>query len=444
MIKWLGIHYKFPPVATVSSRRLYLLYKALEELTETQVVVTSAEAAQRPTEPAFAHNFRLAQVGGRGLREWLYGNKHNVVPSAHKQRPGYGALVRLRETSPFDYWLGEGGPFYRKLAYRRAAQLVEQEGITHLFSSFRPWVDHQVAAQLKRRYPQLHWIADFRDLPMDPLRSPPYGMARHKRLLKERLADVDELWTVSEGLAEQFRQYHDRVRVVYGGLDKLPQATNWQADQFVINYSGSIYADLQLVSPLLSALERLSQQGQIDPRKILIRYAGRDRASFAGQLSKTKLGIATELHDTVSMEQAKAYQRETHINLLLSWSTEEYRGVLTAKLFDYLAAGRPILTLVNGPEDGELQTIIEESNSGKVFFEEGATTKNDGHGRLPAEVQKKDKADSRAESSSIDDWFLSLYKEWDANNGQLKWNPKPEMLQHLQPLPILERLLRPN
>ncbi|MEM6398079.1 MAG: hypothetical protein AAF741_17140 [Bacteroidota bacterium] len=452
MIRWLGIHYKFPPVATVSSRRLYLLYKALSELTEEQVVVTSAEAAKRPTEAAFFHNFRLSQVGGRGIREWLYGAKHNVVPSAHKQRPGYDALVRLRETSPFDHWLGEGGPTYKKLAYRRAAQLVEQERITHLFSSFRPWVDHQVAAKLKQRYPHLHWIADFRDLPMDPLRSPPYGLERHKRLLKDRLAYVDELWTVSEGLADQFKRYHDRVKVVYGGLDELPKANSWQSDRFTINYSGSIYPDLQVVSPLLACLERLTEQGRVDPEQILIRYAGRDRQLFADQLSKTDLPIKTELNDTVSMEKAKGFQQQTHINLLLSWSTETYRGVLTAKLYDYLAAGRPILALVNGPDDPELKAIIEGSESGKVFFGSMRNSEGNGSGHLlrpgeslrPAEVYKEKNVRPDNNSATLDEWLLKLYDDWSANNGALSWKPKPEMLKHLQPLPILERLLRPN
>ncbi|MEL6670123.1 MAG: hypothetical protein AAFP08_14215 [Bacteroidota bacterium] len=480
MIKWLGIHYKFPPVATVSSRRLYLLYQALSELTEDQVVVTSAEAAKRPVEAAFSHNFRLAQVGGRGLREWLYGAKHNVVPNAHKQRLGYDALVRLRETSPFDYWIGEGGPTYKKLAYRRAAKIIEQENITHIFSSFRPWVDHEVARKLKQQYPKVYWIADFRDLPMDPLRNPPYGIARHKKLLARRLAKVDEVWTVSEGLAEQFRAYHKKVRVVYGGLAKLPEPSCWTSDRFVINYSGSIYPGLQLVRPLLASLERLSAKGLIEPERILVRYAGRDKDLFATKLSQTHLPIASDLHDVLPLDQARRFQQQTQLNLLLSWATESYRGVLTAKLFDYLAAGRPILAILNGPDDPELRKIIEDSGSGKVFLETGWSNEPSIHsstdinqrsienngptvrtrlvspradGNRPAEVQKNaadqfeisqqlpNQLTKREDSNTIDAWVLGLYQKWASNNGQIEWKARPGALEHLQPLPILRNLL---
>lgn len=404
-------------MATVSSRRLYLLYRALDELTEDQIIVTSAEAAKRPKEAAFSHDFRLAQVGGRGLREWLYGAKYNVVPNTHKKRPGYEALVRLRETSPFDYWMGEGGPAYRKQSLKVASKIIEQERITHLFSSFRPWVDHQIAAQLKQRFPELYWIADFRDLPMDPLRNPPYGIYRHRKLLKKRLSRVDELWTVSEGLAEQFRSYHKKVRVVYGGLADLPVPSSWQSDRFVINYGGSVYSGLQDMHPLLSSLERLSEQGKIDPSRILIRYAGRDQNAFEQKLAETQLPLQQEIHEMVSLQQAKIFQQHTHINLLLSWSTATTKGILTAKLFDYLAAARPILALINGPDDSELRAIIEDSNSGFV------------HHRVGNDIR------------SLDHWILSLYRQWDLNNGQLVWNPNPKALEHLQPLTILRRLL---
>jgi hypothetical protein len=41
------------------------------------------------------------------------------------------------------------------------------------------------------------------------------------------------------------------------------------------------------------------------------------------------------------------------------------RGILTGKVFEYLTANRPILAI--GPEDGDLATILAETNAGVVI-----------------------------------------------------------------------------
>ena len=40
-------------------------------------------------------------------------------------------------------------------------------------------------------------------------------------------------------------------------------------------------------------------------------------------------------------------------------------GIVTGKIFEYLVSRKPILAL--GPEDGEANEIIKQTNSGKMF-----------------------------------------------------------------------------
>ena len=54
--------------------------------------------------------------------------------------------------------------------------------------------------------------------------------------------------------------------------------------------------------------------------------------------------------------------------LLMPDSEPRAKGLLTGKLFEYLASGRPILCI--GPEDGDAAKIINETNAGTtVSFE---------------------------------------------------------------------------
>jgi hypothetical protein len=82
--------------------------------------------------------------------------------------------------------------------------------------------------------------------------------------------------------------------------------------------------------------------------------------------------------------------------LLLNWSAPGYYGVLTAKLWDYLATGRPVLALVNGPEDEELRSIVEGANAGAVF--------------------------ANKEQGELEKWVGEKYAYW-LKNGELPWSP---------------------
>ena len=68
----------------------------------------------------------------------------------------------------------------------------------------------------------------------------------------------------------------------------------------------------------------------------------------------------------VSREKALIAQREAGLLLLLESPAAEARGVLTGKLFEYIAAGRPILCVGSRPEY-EIGEILVSTGTGRVF-----------------------------------------------------------------------------
>ena len=69
-----------------------------------------------------------------------------------------------------------------------------------------------------------------------------------------------------------------------------------------------------------------------------------------------------ELLPWSSRDQSLKAQRESQLLLLLHWGGDRERGVYTGKIFEYLAARRPILMIGGG--DGVLKDLIEETSSG--------------------------------------------------------------------------------
>lgn len=303
-------------------------------------------------------------------RFYLQQASRNTLQAGVKQRPLLRALARLTDSFPFSLLWGDGGLVYILAAYRRGKALVEREGVTHLFSSFRPIADHAVAALLKRRFPRLVWIADYRDLPvnraLDNVCWPRRQHAWQRRLLRR----ADLVTTVSAGLARQLRRYHPRVYVLPNGIG--PEAEALPAlslpPKFTIAYTGSIYPGLSDGRPLLRALQRLTGAGLLDRQRLQLAVAGKDNAhwrAWAGACGLDDclldLGLLPRAHTL-------ALQRQSNLNLWLSWSLGPDQGILTAKLYEYLAAQRPILGLVTGTRDAEVDAVFHQLRASHLQY----------------------------------------------------------------------------
>ena len=343
-----------------------------------------------------------ALIGGPGPAHTLPHNSYRKKVS--------GPLLRLRQSFPFLYLTDDGGPIYRLEAYQEAVRLIEEEGITTVFSSFRPWSDHLVARRLKRRYPHLHWIADFRDLHADPVRQDVWWPALQRWWARRVIAMADEVWGVSEGQVQYLRNLHPGATVRRNRLFTLPPAsTAPRTERFTIVYTGSLYENLQTITPLVSAINTMVARDDVRADDIELIYRGKDDGLWTEWTKGLHANVHCNTRAYVAPNSAHKLQHEAQILLLLTWSAPDYYGVLTAKLYDYLSAGRPILALVNGPDDPELREIVVGSHAGKVYE----------RGVLPT------------------DWLLGCYQQWRDSNGLLPWSSDlVHMARYLEDQPV--------
>lgn len=414
-MKVLGIHYFFPPDAVVGSRRLLLLYRALAPIAKGIFIISSVQGLARKEEVAYQHDWPVERISGKGLREYLAGGGATSFTGPYKQNRLFQVLTKLRNTFPLHYFTGEGGVGYQRRAYASAVRIIQQEGISHILTSFRPWADHLVAQRLKQRFPHLIWLADFRDLPIDPIRKDVYWPALQKRYAQNVLREANQVWAVSSGQAKWLQLLHPNVTVMPGGLEALPVPTAPRTKQFIINYSGSLYRDLQNVEALQKAVITLLQKYPMAAREVSINYQGKDASLLAEWMSNTKVEQLLEAQGPLPLARVKTLQAKATINLLLSWSGPGYSGVLTAKLYDYLAAGRPIMALVNGPHAPELRQYIEGSGAGIVI------------------------AGDREDV--LFPWLETQYLAWKKGGGTLAWTIDPQPLQALFVQPHLQNTL---
>jgi len=391
----LFITQRFPPHAGAAARRLRHLAREFAA-SGPLFVIRRGEAGVEADAVK-----KTINIPARDLRR-LVGTQQLTFSDSRKQGALTRLLLRMRQAYPFVYLIDDGGVDYRHRAFTAACKLIEQEGVTTMFSSFRPWSDHLVANKLKRKYPHLRWIADFRDLPVDPVRKDVWWPALQRKWGRGVVAEADEVWVVSDGQKKQFAGWHPRVRIRRNALLRLPPVpSSPRTERFTITYTGSLYPGLQTVRPLVKALTSLLAEESIDPHKLCLQYRGKD----AGVFRKWTEELPEECLDvqpSIAPAAAQTMQRNATVLLLLNWSAPGYYGVLTAKLWDYLSTGRPVLALVNGPGDEELEGIIAGANAGAVF-------------------RTKEQGEVKA-------WLAGAYLAW-LPAGRLKWAADLETLR---------------
>ena len=383
----------FPPRPAVAGRRLgHLATWALQHYSGVYVI-----RAERGYPGQDLPGLEVTALPARDLRALIGGpGPAQTLPHGSYRKRVAGPLLRLRQSFPFLYLTDDGGPLYRSAAYRQAVHLIETRKITTLFSSFRPWSDHLIARRLKQRYPHLHWIADFRDLHADPVRQDVWWPALQRWWARRVIRTADEVWGVSDGQVQYLRQINPRAITRRNRLFTLPPATTApRTERFTIVYTGSLYAKLQSIQPLCTALNALIRQRRIAADDIELVYRGKDSALWTAWTKTLDPEVHCNTRPYIPSTSAQKLQQDAQLLLLLTWSAPDYYGVLTAKLYDYLATGRPILALVNGPPDPELRTIVSSTNAGRVF----------------------------ATGEPLQDWLLACYQQWQQEGeGRVPWS----------------------
>jgi hypothetical protein len=230
-----------------------------------------------------------------------------------------------------------------------------------------PATAHIVGKALKSEF-NLPWIADFRDL-WTQNHYYPYSRIRRKReesLELRTLASVDALVTVSEPTATELGTLH-KNKNIYGipnGFDpaEMDHTQGKLTGKFTLTYTGNIYPGKQSPEPLFSALNELISQREIAAEDIEIRFYGAKINWIDELAAKYGLNSIIKQYGMIDRTTVIIKQRESQLLLLLKWNDPEQKGIIPAKIFEYLAAKRSVLAI--GDFQDVTDDILQETNAG--------------------------------------------------------------------------------
>jgi hypothetical protein len=254
------------------------------------------------------------------------------------------------------------------LAVRKAVRVIASAKVSIVILNAPPFSTLKIGIALKRRFPQLQIITDFRDewlgYYLRQLDNPSEQKIRMAHELERKIvAGSSYVSTVTRVWVERLRSRYpaepaDKFIYTPNGYepdmfqDFRPRARN--DGKMVITYFGSVHMN-RVYSPenYLDAIEALPAEVR---DRIETRFIGRVRPDAELCLQRTR-ALVRQLGFMPKLEGLR-YLEETDFLLLIATDPTSHAG----KLFEYLATAKPILAL--SPPNGEIAKLLRETRAG--------------------------------------------------------------------------------
>jgi len=307
-----------------------------------------------PTQ-AWVHRARYVGPRGRRIADELHG------------RSGIDLAVRQASTIGRRLLVPDENVTWNATAIPKAIQIVRSEGIDVVLTTSPPGSVQLIGAAVKKAT-GVCWVADLRDsLVLHPHRAADGIAAVAKRKARAGVArlvasQADAIVTAAESISVETRGInpHGPVVTIANGcdFDDFAGLEYARTDRFRITHAGSFFGKRD-PKPFLQAL---ADSGLED---VTVRFVGDFRPGDREFMDSLGLGDRVELIDYVPRRESLALQRNSDVLLLLIPDAGgRGRGVLSGKVFEYLAAERPILAAV--PPEGAAAQLIRDTGAGVV------------------------------------------------------------------------------
>jgi len=262
--------------------------------------------------------------------------------------------------------------FWVKPASNYLNDFIRKKGIDKIITTGPPHSIHLIGLRLKKKNPDLKWIADFRD-PwsawdlLDTLSLSESSRNKHRLLERKVLQTADRVVTIAPYHVKLFEKLGGRkVDLITNGFDTddFEKVNRVKTSKFTIRHTG-VVDELRDPRPFMLALKKVFQGNE----DVVVEFIGNVNSAFKDFIAADPvLSKITKFTNTIPHKQFLQLYGETDLLLLVLAHTAIAPGNLPGKFFEYLASGVPIVAV--GPVDGDAADVLRRSNAGEIFSRE--------------------------------------------------------------------------
>ena len=389
MKKVLIITYYWPPSGGAGVQRWLKFAKYLPQYGWEPIIYTP----ENPEYPSIDYSFEKDIPSGIQVLKtsiWepyniyrnLTGKKHQAINAgfiSENKRQGWKDKLSIWIRGNF--LIPDPRRFWIKPSVQYLTDYLQKNPVDVIITTGPPHSMHMIGIGLKKNFPALPWLADFRDpwTNIDfykELNLTVLADTIHHRLEKKIVQSADQVLVVSDEMKQEYELLKPKkIHVISNGYDEEDnqKAIVQLDDKFTISHIGTLNA-ARNPKTIWKVLSELCIEKPEFKNDLIIQLIGKIDFSVLEDIRSYVLQDQLLKIDYLSHSEAIAKQRSSQVLLLLINNSGNAKGILTGKFYEYLAAKRPILGV--GPTDGEASTVLKETGGGvMVDFQDEAATK---------------------------------------------------------------------
>jgi len=262
---------------------------------------------------------------------------------------------------PRCFWIGPSVRYLKNYLKEHPVDVVVSTGPPHSM--------HLIARRVSKAM-NIPWIADFRDPWTKMFYFKHLGLTSisrkiHESLEKKVLDDATVVVAVSPLVQQDFEKMTDTpVQLITNGYDESDFVAPEPDGYFNMTHTGLFAADGN-PEVLWSVIAEKAASDKAFAERLRIRLVGKTDSAIVASLEAA--GLKANLVNLGYQPHSKAVEEQCLADVLLLplRKEPEYKSVLPGKLFEYLAAKKPILGI--GQPDGAMATIVADASAGETF-----------------------------------------------------------------------------
>lgn len=273
----------------------------------------------------------------------------------------------------------DGERLWEIFAKSSAVRIIRNDKIDLIYTTSVPYSAHLMGLYLKRKFPDIPWVADFRDeWTNNPyLLDNPHNAVRmniERRMERKVLINADCLITNTPVMLSNFIENNpdlglkDKFFCIPNGYDrddfKIIDTIKPGNKRFTITYTGAFYGRRK-PDTFFEALYELIRDGKVDESRVHGKFIGNFKLpQLNKQLEKYGLERIVEIFSYMDHDECIKHMLQSDALLLIEGGGHGSEAFYTGKVFEYMVTNRPIIAVV--PKNGAAAQVIRQTRTGLV------------------------------------------------------------------------------
>lgn len=272
-----------------------------------------------------------------------------------------------------NFFIPDARVFWVNPSVNYLKKYLKENHFDALVTTGPPHSVHLIGLNLKKEFPDIKWIADFRDPWTEisyyqHLKLTKFADRKHRNLEQKVFENADITLATSYADAENFKKKGANAVCITNGFDvenQEPRTENREpSTQFTLSYIG-VLEQLRNPEVLWRVLNDLIKENEDFRKNFQLKFVGRIDDRILDKITSSELNNSVKNLGYLPHSEANLEMQNSDLLLITNFPEDKSKGIIPGKIFEYLATKNQIISF--GPKESDVKRILEETHAGKHF-----------------------------------------------------------------------------